>query len=68
MASSSISLSLQSPDDITEPVAELYAAVQEGDLTKIKTILDLGIDVASQCGLLHTAASSGRVNAARLPL
>ena len=47
MASSSTSLSLHSPDDITAPCAELRAAVQEGDLTKIKTTLDLGIDVAS---------------------
>ena len=71
MASGSSNLSLQSPgDNAAIPVAELHAAVIEGNLTKIKTTLaDLdrkGVDFVSQCHLLHTAASCGQVEAVRL--
>ena len=70
MASSSSCLSLQSPDDnVTIPVAELHAAVKEGNLAEIKTTLDLywnSVDLISQCCLLHTAASCGQVEAVRL--
>ena len=69
MASSSTSLSLQSPSGLTVPVAELYTAVKEGNLTIIKTTLDLdwnGVDLVSQCHLLRTAASCGQVETVRL--
>ncbi len=72
---SSTSLSLQSPDDndikltVAVPVVELHAAVTEGNLAKIKAILDLdwkGIDLGSRCHLLHTAASCGQVATVKL--
>ena len=50
-------------------VAELHAAVKEGNLTKIETALDLdwnSVDVISQHHLLHTAASCGQIKVARL--
>ena len=56
---SSLSLQLQSPD----------AAVTEGNLTKIETMLDrYGVDFASECHLLHTAASRGQVATVKLLL
>ena len=65
---SSLSLQPQSPDDNdikstgTVPVVELHAAVTEGNLTKLETILDrYGVDLVSEYHLLHTAASSATV-------
>ena len=71
----STSLSLQpqplDKDMATVPVVELHAAVTEGNLTKIETILDrsldrYGVDLVSKYHLLHTAASCGQVETVRL--
>ena len=72
--STSLSLQLQSLDDndiATVPVVELHAAVTDGNLTKLETILDqsldrYGVDLVSQYHLLHTAASCGQVATVRL--
>ena len=72
---SSLSLQSQPPDDndikstITVPVVELHDAVTEGNLTKIKTIIDQhwkSVDLVSKYHLLHTAASCGQVETVRL--
>ena len=69
---SSVSLQPQSPDDngikfTAVPVVELHAAVTEGNLTKLETILDwFGVDLVSEYHLLHTAASCGQVATVKL--
>ena len=70
---SSLSLQPQSPDDndikstVTVPVVELHAAVTEGNLTKLESILDrYGVDLVSEYHLLHTAASCGQVATVKL--
>ena len=69
----SLRIQPQSPDDNdikstgTVPVVELHAAVTEGNLTKLESILDrYGVDLVSEYHLLHTAASCGQVATVRL--
>ena len=67
---SSLSLQPQSPDD-NDIKSELHAAVTEGNLTKLETILDRSLDkygvaLVSECHLLHIAALCGQVTTVRL--